>query len=521
MRIVATVVRRARLLLFVALIGLLIQAILPVAVSAAIPEGTDTAPAKAAQNAAGNGNGKWTAVTTPAQTVPAAAGSSSNANSIARDGDATKPSDTKPGAVSNVANNLQYYPLPYPIRLLDTRPGATACVAPGTPDAGGSSHAEPAAGYTCAGLTIPVSAVAVTGNATVVADAGGDAGFVTLYPNGAGLPLASTLNYVPGQVVPNAFTVGLGTGGGFREYTSTTIDFVVDLNGYYAPVGAGLYYHPLPFPIRFLDTRPGQVAFNLPGTPDQGGQTYFSGVAGISYAGVTIPANVAAIVGNATVVADTGSGAGFATLFPGGNSLPLASNLNYVPGLVIPNAFTVGLGLGGFNVYASTTINLVIDISGYYSSSSSDNNGAGLLYNTLASPYRLLDTRFGSNACLGGGGPHLGGTSYIDFVTGAINGIQSTCPGLSIPSNAIAVTGNATVVADASGGPGFVTLYPGNASRPNASNLNYIPGTVAPNFFIVGLGAATANDGTTYTKAYRIYSSTTVNEVVDLTGYFA
>ncbi len=508
-----------RLLVFVALIGLLIQAVLPVAVSAALPEGTDTAPAKAAQNAAGNGNGKWTTVTTPAQTAPAVAASSSN--SIKREASATKPSDTKPAAVSSVANNLQYFPLPFPIRLLDTRVGATACVAPGRPDAGGSSYAEPSAGYTCAGLTIPVSAQAVTGNATVVADAGGDAGFVTLYTNGAGLPLASTLNYVPGQVVPNAFTVGLGTGGGFREYTSTTINFVVDLTGYYAPVVGGLYYHPLPFPIRFLDTRPGQAAFAMPGTPDQGGQTYFSGVAGISYAGATIANDVQAIVGNATVVADAGGGAGFATLFPGGNSLPLASNLNYVPGLVVPNAFTIGLGRGGINVYASTTIDLVIDISGYYSTSSSDVNGAGLLYNTLSSPYRLLDTRVGSIACLGGGGPHAGGSSYIDFVTGSINGVPSSCSGLSIPANAIAVTGNATVVADADGGPGFVTLYPANASRPNASNLNYVPGTVAPNFFIVGLGAATANNGTTYTKAYKIYSSTTVDEVVDLTGYFA
>jgi hypothetical protein len=162
-----------------------------------------------------------------------------------------------------------------------------------------------------------------------------------------------------------------------------------------------------------------------------------------------------------------------------------------------------------------------VDISGYYSASSNDLNGAGLLYNTLSAPYRLLDTRVGSTSCLGGVGPHSGGSSSIDFVTGAVNGIPSSCPGLSIPSSAIAVTGNATVVADAGGGPGFVTLYPANASRPNASNLNYVSGTVAPNFFIVSLGPATANDGTTYTKAYSIYASTTVDEVVDLTGYFA
>jgi hypothetical protein len=225
-----------RVLLFVAIIGLLVQAILPATVSAAIPEGRNTGSAKSAQNSTGSGSGEWVKGATPA-TIASVAGSSSGK----RSGSETKPNDTKPNTVSNVASSLQYYPLPYPIRLLDTRPGATAYLAPGSPDIGEFAYGEPTAGVTYAGVTIPSNAVAVTGNATVVADAGGGAGFVTLYPDGTGLPLASTLNYVPGQVVPNAFTVALGANGKYREYVSTSIDLVLDLTGYYAPIGGGLY----------------------------------------------------------------------------------------------------------------------------------------------------------------------------------------------------------------------------------------------------------------------------------------
>ncbi len=47
---------------------------------------------------------------------------------------------------------------------------------------------------------------------------------------------------------------------------------------------------------------------------------------------------------------------------------PLASNLNYVPGQVVPNAFVVGLASDGtFNTIASTGVDIVIDIAGYFS----------------------------------------------------------------------------------------------------------------------------------------------------------
>ena len=84
-------------------------------------------------------------------------------------------------------------------------------------------------------MTIPSTAQVVVGNATVVNNTGAAGGFVTLYPAGASRPNVSNLNYTAGQVVPNAFTAGLGSGGAFNIYAQTGINFIADVSGYYAP----------------------------------------------------------------------------------------------------------------------------------------------------------------------------------------------------------------------------------------------------------------------------------------------
>ena len=86
---------------------------------------------------------------------------------------------------------------------------------------------------TCTG--VPVSALAIVGNATVVNafPSQSNGGFVTLYPSNAALPNVSNLNFTADQIVPNAFTVGLGGDGGFKIFTSASTHFIVDITGYY------------------------------------------------------------------------------------------------------------------------------------------------------------------------------------------------------------------------------------------------------------------------------------------------
>ncbi len=396
-----------------------------------------------------------------------------------------------------ITSNLQFFPLSAPVRLLDTRAGQSACYKPGTP-LGANKNLSLNVRIVCTGL--PNEALAIVGNATVVNNAtNAPPGFVTLFPSSATLPTASNLNYVPGDVVPNAFTVGLGGDGAFKIYATGAIDFVVDITGYYAPPGSGgLFFHPLAAPVRLLDTRSGAKACNTPATPLKA-KTALNLVTDPTCVGV--PRGAIAVVGNATVINNTqNTPPGFVTLYPGGVPLPLASNLNYVSGQVIPNAFTVGLGTDrSFNLYATTGIDAVVDITGYY-----DTQGAnGLTYTSLAAPVRLLDTRPGGTGCNKPGKPLTANGPL------ALNA-RTTCTG--IPAAAGAVIGNGTVVNDTGVGPGYVTFYPNGADAPVASNLNYVSGQVVPNAFVVGL----ASDGT-----FNTIASTGVDIVIDIAGYFS
>ena len=92
-----------------------------------------------------------------------------------------------------------------------------------------------------------------------------------------------------------------------------------------------------------------------------------------SYSGISVPTTASALVGNATVDNTIGAPAGFATLYPGGGApLPLASNLNFAPGTVAPNAFIVGIGPDGtYNLYSMSGGDFIIDISGFFAASQS------------------------------------------------------------------------------------------------------------------------------------------------------
>ena len=57
-------------------------------------------------------------------------------------------------------------------------------------------------------------------------------GYLTVFPCGTPIPLASTLNYAPGQVIANMAFTRLGTYGSVCIYTHATTDVVVDATGY-------------------------------------------------------------------------------------------------------------------------------------------------------------------------------------------------------------------------------------------------------------------------------------------------
>jgi hypothetical protein len=355
-------------------------------------------------------------------------------------------------------------------------------------------------------VTIPPTAKAIVGNATVVNFISTGFHWITLYPSDATQPTASNLNFSDNQIVPNQFTVGLGPDGAFKIYSHAATHFIVDITGFYAPPGTGgLYYHLLPSPVRLLDTRPGEDACDAPGVPLADDGTRAVTAHGGCFS-ATIPSTAKAIVGNATVVNFISSGFHWITLYPFGTAQPNASNLNFTDNHIVPNAFVVGLSSDGkFNIYSHASTHFIVDVAGYFSEEAVDINGAGLLYNPLSTPVRLLETRPGENGCDAPGAPLGNDATRTETAHG-------TCFGQTIPLTAKAVVGNATVVNFISTGFHWITLYPFGTAQPNASNLNFTANQIVPNAFVVGL----SNDG-----KFNIYSHAATHFIVDLTGYYA
>ncbi|MGH9154146.1 MAG: PKD domain-containing protein, partial [Acidimicrobiales bacterium] len=121
-----------------------------------------------------------------------------------------------------VAAGDRYIPLP-PARILDTRTGG-APVGPGA--------TVPAAVTGVGG--VPASGVsAVVLNVTVTQPTA--EGYLTVYPSGMARPVASNLNFHPGQTVPNLVVAKVGTDGKVALYNNLGASHVVlDVVGWYS-----------------------------------------------------------------------------------------------------------------------------------------------------------------------------------------------------------------------------------------------------------------------------------------------
>lgn len=201
-----------------------------------------------------------------------------------------------------------------------------------------------------------------------------------------------------------------------------------------------------------------------------------------------IPAEAKAASANFTITETQGSG--FLTVWNCAADRPVVSTLNYGPGDTIANAATVPFdSTGGICVYSTANTHLVVDVNGYYRA---DGNGRF----TSVTPSRLMDTREG----VGDAGRISGGRTVELQVTG-VGGI---------PEGVAAVALNVASVDP--GAAGFVTVYPCDANRPLAANLNPVPGHVKPNLVV----APVSKQGTVC-----FYSSSDVDLVVDVTGFLS
>ena len=244
-----------------------------------------------------------------------------------------------------------------PSRVLDTRSGIGAPAGPLDPLSSVTVTLTGHGGVPATGVSAVVLNVTVTGPTAP--------GYLTAYPGGGSPPTASNLNFVAGQTVPNLVIVPVGAGGQVSLFNGSggSTHVVADVFGYYSDGSdfdsrSGGATLALP-PSRILDTRTGVGA---PAAAVRPGATVVLQVAGFG----GVPATgVASAILNVTVTAPTGSG--YLTVYPG-PTRPLASNLNFTPGLTVPNLVVSPVNSAGqIIIYNGSAgyVHVVADVTGW------------------------------------------------------------------------------------------------------------------------------------------------------------
>ncbi len=373
-----------------------------------------------------------------------------------------------------------------PVRLLETRPGATPTI-DGRFSNSGSLAANTVTELAITGRAgIPAGARAVVLNVTVTGPLG--AGYITVFPCDGERPNASNLNFLVGETIPNAVVVKLSAVGTICVFTTATTHLIIDASGVYPN---GSTYLPLT-PGRLFETRTGATPtidrrFSNDGalTADSTTELAIAGRGGV-------PADAVAAVFNVTVTDP--AAAGYATVFPCDAGRPNASHLNFAARQTIANTVIVKLSAAGsVCVYTSAATHMLIDANG--------TSPAGSSFVPLA-PRRVFETRVGATPTVDGmfsnGGVLIAGSTTELQLTGRAN----------VPPGASAVVLNVTVVDALESG--YVTVYPCDSARPNASNLNFVGGQTIPNAVVVRPGV---------TGAVCLVTTAPVDMLVDVNGY--
>ena len=332
-------------------------------------------------------------------------------------------------------------------------------------------------------LVVPTTATAASINVTAVTPGG--SGFITVWPCGVARPLASNLNYVAGDVVPNGVLAPIGSNGKVCIYSLVDTDLVVDVAGWFegdAFVGAT--------PLRLRDTR---ETSRVTSTQELVLQVADIDASTADGSATRVPADVGAVALNVTVVSP--DSAGFVTVYPCGTR-PLASNVNYTAGQIVPNGVIAPVSANGeVCIYSLAPTDIIVDLAGWFPGDAF----------TAATPQRLVDTRDGT----GGQQGKLIPTGQLNV---PVHGQTLSVSGNSaqVPLSATAAALNVTIVNPERAG--FATVWPCSAERPLASNLNFVSGQVVANNVIAPIG----DQG-----SVCFYTNVPSDIIVDIAGYFS
>jgi len=379
---------------------------------------------------------------------------------------------------------VDYRPLA-PARLLDTR--ATGVTIDhqneGPPSLTGSTFMVlPVRGRG----GVPVDATSATLSIAALGPAGG--GYLTVWPCGVTMPLASSLNYQAGVNTANTVITTLATNGTVCIFSSQTTNLIVDVVGN-TPRSSSLVTLN---PARLADTRPTGTTIDHIGEhggPITGGSTLHVPVSNRG----GVPGLALNVVLNVTAVGP--SAGGYVTVHPCLPTTPLASNLNYTASVTAANLVITQISqTGEVCLFTSQSTNLIVDVVGYYA-----NDTPGPSWAQSFSPTRLADTRAGGTTIDG----RYQATGQL-----AAGGVLTVQVANRFPTSQAAVaTLNITAVGPTAGG--YLTVWPCDQTQPTASSLNYVANVNRAVEVLSKLSAA----GTVC-----VYTSKPTHLLVDITG---
>ncbi len=381
-----------------------------------------------------------------------------------------------------VAQSGSYYPIA-PTRVIDTRMGAVGPT--------GTITSRGATNYQIAGLGgVPTNAIGITANVTVTGQSAN--GWLYIGPTINAQPASSTINVKVGDNRANGVTVGLSPRGTVAVWygasAGRTTNFIIDVTGYFLSGTAGAGYVRFG-PQRVLDSRIAGSAVTRLASGHH--QTFkIAGVAGLPSSGIV------AVAGNLTIVKP--SAGGYVTLGPNPTDTPNSSTINFPRGDIRANNVIVPINANGtlsvvYVAPAGSTVNVVLDISGYFTAS------GGYLYHSMQ-PARIMDSRVPLPA------------NFTKFISKTAQKLPVMGSG-GVPSGAVAIVGNMTVTAQTYGG--WAAIGPVVDATTNFSNLNFPVGDTRAN----GVTVPLASDGSVKV-IYVGGTGTSAQLILDVCGYY-
>lgn len=373
-----------------------------------------------------------------------------------------------------------------PTRILDTRPDSLI----------GYSGPKPANGATVDVQVNGKGGVPLTGVTAAVlnitATEAAQAGFVTAFASGTGIPTVSNVNPMyPGHTVPNLAIVPVGANGKVSLYTAASTHLLVDVAGYFTTAGTGTdgRFHAVT-PSRVLDTRSAS-AINYTGPKPGVGAVVKVPIRGKA----EVPSNAAAVA--VTLTATEGTGPGFVTAYPSGAGIPNASNLN-IPSakFTVANMAIVPIGADGtIELYTSNSTDLLVDVQGWFGNGTEAGTSG---YFVAQTPTRTADSRPETRI-----GLPTGPYAPPNFLTPSLGQRPA---GQAVGAAVYNMTTTGTVR------EGFLASYPAGAPWPGNSNLN----AAAAGATVAALSITTLGQG----GALTVYHQAGGHLIIDVAGWF-